>query len=471
MTKFLWGSATAAYQCEGAWNIDGKGISQWDEFSHHSPLNINHVTGDIASDFYHRYEEDIRLLKESNQNSFRMSISWTRIIPDGIGTVNNEGVRFYREVFKCLRENGVEPNVTLYHYDLPMALEKEGGWENIKTAYAFAEYAAVCFREFRDIVKIWVTVNEPVYNLMCCYGVGNYPPHVKNPKKFACAGYHYMLASALAVQKFRNLNIDGKIGIVHDIHPVYALNNTEAYHFAQRMADNVLNNWVLDTAVLGYFPSDFINELEKHFPLDFMRDEHRELFRKGTVDFIGINYYTRAFVKPYTDGETCFNENNSGKREEGAAKKLMNVKGMFERVEDPDGKYSDWDMEIYPEGLYDSLMLIKSRYQNIPVYITENGIGLHETLENGTIEDDDRINFLDAHINAMQKAIKDGANVCGYYVWSTFDLYSWVNGYEKRYGLIYIDFNDERLIRIPKKSYYWYKQLIENTNVRYGEAV
>ena len=149
----------------------------------------------------------------------------------------------------------------------------------------------------------------------------------------------------------------------------------------------------------------------------------------------------------------------------------MNVKGMFERVEDPDGKYSDWDMEIYPEGLYDSLMLIKSRYQNIPVYITENGIGLHETLENGTIEDDDRINFLDAHINAMQKAIKDGANVCGYYVWSTFDLYSWVNGYEKRYGLIYIDFNDERLIRIPKKSYYWYKQLIENTNVRYGEAV
>lgn len=464
-TPFLWGSATAAYQCEGAWNQGGKGNTQWDNFSHNSPLNIHHVTADTASDFYHRYEEDIRLLKESNQNSFRMSISWARILPEGTGTVNSEGIAFYHRVFDCLNQYNIKANVTLFHYDMPMALEAQGGWENEKTAYAFAEYARLCFQEFGDKVDLWVTVNEPVYNLMCCYGVGNYPPHVTDTKRFALAGYHYMLASALAVKEFRKLQLKGKIGIVHDIHPVYGVNDSKECQFAVRMADNVLNNWVLEPAVNGCFPQDFMTELEMHFPLDFVKKQNDMIFKEGTVDFLGINYYTRAFVKPYTDGETCFNENNSGVRQEDGhivSKKLMNVKGMFERVEDPDGTFSDWDMEIYPEGLYDSLLLIKDRYHNIPVYITENGIGLHERVINGEINDTERIDFLQMHISAMQKAMMQGANVKGYYVWSTFDLYSWVNGYDKRYGLVYVDFSDEKLTRIPKKSFYWYKNLIQS---------
>ena len=472
-TSFLWGSATAAYQCEGAWNLDGKGISQWDDFSHNSPLNINHVTGDVASDFYHRYEQDINMLKESNQNSFRMSISWARIIPNGIGSVNTEGVAFYHRVFDCLKRNGITANVTLYHYDMPMALEEQGGWENVNTAFAFASFAKICFQEFGDKVNLWVTVNEPVYNLMCCYGVGNYPPHVKDVRRFAKAGYHYMLASALAVQEFRKLKLKGKIGIVHDIHPIYGINDSKECQFAIRMADNVLNNWVLDPAVYGYFPQDFINEIEKYFPLDFMKEEYKKIFKEGIVDFLGINYYTRAFVKPYTDGETCFNENNLGVRQKDSvvSTKLMNVKGMFERVKDPNGSYSDWDMEIYPEGLYDSLLLIKDRYHNIPVYITENGVGLHEKVINGEIDDTERINFLQSHILAMQEAMKRGANVQGYYVWSTFDLYSWVNGYDKRYGLVYIDFSSKELTRIPKKSYYWYKNLIQSNRMeeKHGE--
>lgn len=467
---FLWGSATAAYQCEGAWDSDGKGPSQWDEFSHNSTMNINHVDADVASDFYHRFEEDIKMLKESNQNSFRMSISWSRILPEGEGNVNKKGIAFYHKVFDCLESYGIEPNVTLFHYDLPQALEKNGGWENEKTAYAFADYAKLCFSEFGDKVKLWVTVNEPVYNMMCCYGVGNYPPHVKNPARFAKAGYHYMLASALAIREYRKMNLQGSIGVVHDIHPVYGIDDSNECKFAERMADNVLNNWVLDPAVCGYFPTDFIEELKKQIDLSFMKEDHKFIFQQGTVDFLGINYYTRAFVKPYEDGETCFNENNSGVRQEDGSSihKLMNVKGMFERVEDPHGFYSDWDMEIYPEGLYDSLMLIKNRYHNIPVYVTENGIGLHEILMDGIIEDDERIEFLQEHIVAMKKAMSAGADVRGYYVWSTFDLYSWVNGYDKRYGLVYIDFTDEKLTRIPKKSYYWYKDLIQESSTTNG---
>lgn len=468
---FLWGSATAAYQCEGAWNLDGKGESQWDDFSHNSLLNINHVTGDVASDFYHKYEEDIRMMRESHQNSFRMSISWSRLFPTGRGEINEEGVAFYTKVFDYLLENGIKPNVTLFHYDLPMELEKNGGWENIDTSYAFAEYAQQCFLEFGDKVDLWATVNEPVYNLMCCYGVGNYPPHVKEPARFVKAGYHYMLASALAVHEFRKSKKKGQIGIIHDIHPIYGINDTQECEFAVRMADNVLNNWVLDPAVKGYFPKDLKKELSKHMDLSFIKPEHEMIFEKGTVDFLGINYYTRAFVKPYTDGETCFNENNNGVRSKNSpeAKKLMNVKGMFERVEDPDGTFSDWDMEIYPEGLYDSLMRIKQNYGNIPVYITENGIGLHETVVNGKIEDEERIHFLKVHLDAMLKAKEEGVDVRGYYVWSTFDLYSWVNGYEKRYGLVYIDFADENLPRIPKKSYYWYKEFISNYNKQMGD--
>lgn len=463
--SFLWGSATAAYQCEGAWNIDGKGITQWDVFSHDSPLNINHVDADVSSDFYHRFEEDIKILKESNQNTFRMSISWARIMPSGIDEINEKGIQFYHRVFDCLLKNGIEPNVTLFHYDLPMALEERGGWENINTVIAFKEYARVCFKEYGNKVKLWVTVNEPVYNLMCCYGVGNYPPHIKDPKRFVRAGYYYMLASAMAVNLYRDMKLQGKIGIVHDIHPVYGINQEKECLFASRMADNVLNNWVLDPAVNGVFPNDFIEELQKHMELDYMKEDHKQIFMKGTVDFLGINYYTRAFVKAYSEGPTCFNENNNGVRQEDGSvvKKLMNVKGMFERVEDPNGVYSDWDMEIYPDGLYDSLMIIKDKYNNIPVYITENGIGLHEHVEDGKINDDSRIEFLLSHIKAMEKAMNEGVDVRGYYVWSTFDLYSWVNGYNKRYGLVFIDFDDPTLPRIKKKSYYWYQEYIKNS--------
>lgn len=197
---FLWGSATASYQCEGAWKEGNKGLSYWDEFSHHSEFNINNVTGDEASDFYHKYKEDIKMLKDSGQNTFRMSISWPRIMPAGKGDINQEGVEFYHKVFACLNRNGIEPNVTLYHWDMPLELYENSGWENFETAYDFAEYAKFCFNEFGNEVKIWTTVNEPMYYMTCKYGVGNYPPHVQNMQSFIKAGYIYVCISTCCTE-------------------------------------------------------------------------------------------------------------------------------------------------------------------------------------------------------------------------------------------------------------------------------
>lgn len=469
-SKFLWGSATASYQCEGAWNEGGRGLSVWDVFSHGSPLNINNVTGDVSSDHYHLFREDFKMMKESNQNSYRFSIAWPRIIPDGTGEVNREGINFYHEMIDAMLSYGIEPNVTLYHWDLPNKLQEKGGWENIETAYAFAEFARVCFKEFGSKVKIWVTINEPNYSITSMYGAGNYPPNVKNGQRLIKAAYVTMLASALAAIEFRKFKDIGQIGIVSDTHPIYGIDDSDECKFAIRMADNCLNNWVLDPAFLGEFPEDLIEELAKYYDLSFMEKSHMELFKKGILDFAGLNYYSRALIRPYTSGESMIGSNNTGKRSDGVkqngdVKQLMVVKGLFEKIEDVKGKFTDWDMEIYPRGMYDALVRTRKKYGNIPIYITENGIGLYEKIVDGKINDEARIEFLSKHINEMINAINDGVDVRGYYVWSTFDLYSWVNGYKKRYGLVYVDFDNNNR-RIPKKSYYWYSDFIsEHKNI------
>lgn len=465
--KFLWGSATASYQCEGAWNEDGRGLSIWDEFSHNSDKNINNVTGDVASDHYHRFEEDIRMMKEGGQNSYRFSIAWPRILPEGTGEVNQKGIDFYHRMIDCLLKNGIEPNVTLYHWDLPLPLQEKGGWENEETAYAFAEYARICFSEYGDKVKLWVTINEPHYSITSMYGAGNYPPNVKDGQRCIKAAYITMLASALAVKEFRKFSDIGQIGIVHDASPCYGADDSKETQFAVRMADNIFNNWVLEPAMRGEFPQDMLDELGKYYDLSFMKKENSKIFKSGTLDFIGINYYSRSFIRPYTEGESYIGVNNTGVKS-AIDQPLMVMKGMFEQIKDSGGEFTDWDMEIYPQGMYDTLMQIKQRYGNVPIYITENGVGLYEKLKDGRVEDDGRIDFLSKHIKEMLRAKEDGANVCGYYVWSTFDLYSWVNGYKKRYGLVYVDFEDDNR-RIPKKSYYWYRDFIRsNKHIKIG---
>lgn len=452
---FLWGSATASYQCEGAWNVDEKAESKWDKFLREG----GYETGEVASDHYHFYKEDIETMAKGGQNSYRLSLSWPRIIKNREGQVNQKGIDFYRNVLQCCKENHITPFVTIYHWDLPQYWEEVGGWLNEETCYGYAHYAKVCFEQFSDLVNHWVTFNEPKWETASGYLIGNYPPGHQSAQEFIEAGYHVMLASALGVKEFRKGNYPGQIGIVHSFGPVNGVDDSFKTKIAMRFADNYANNWVLDTAALGELPFDLVEVLSERFDLSCIKDEHIQILKDGTVDFLGLNYYSHTLVKPYTSGETSLVVNNSGKNFKG--KPTVIIKGWFEQIFDnPNATYTEWGTEIYPQGLQKGLIEAYNKY-HLPIYITENGVGVREDVSVDMVEDDYRIAFMNDHINAIMNAADQGVDIKGYYAWSSFDLYSWKNGVEKRYGLVAIDF-DHDLVRKPKKSYYWYQKVIES---------
>lgn len=457
---FLWGSATASYQCEGGWNADGKGLGEWDVFSHESPLNINGATGDVSCDFYHRYKEDIDLVAEEGQNTFRFSISWARIMPEGRGEVNQGGIDFYNRVLDYCLEKGVEPNVTLFHYDLPQAIAEQGGFANRSTIDAFVEYAKACFSAFGDRVKIWVTINEPKYYAYCSNIVGNYPPnHHLDFDRYFRVLYNEAVASSRAVAEYRKTGLSGKIGIVHDNSNVELAPQTREKQRIKLIGDLFYNRIILDTALKGELPGALIPLLRENGIDDSFVELRDALdFENGMVDFLGLNVYNRMYLTDYSSGETEVFHNNRGAGSK--TKEGIRIKDWFETTDDPATRRNLWGREIYPRCMYNALMEIKERYGNPIVYITENGHGCYEAPdENGYVEDDDRIEMMQGYIDNMFAAMRDGCDVRGYYAWSTMDLYSWVNGYAKRYGLIRVDFEDNNR-RIPKKSYYWYRDLI-----------
>lgn len=458
--KFLWGSATAAYQCEGAWAEDGKGLGEWDVFSHGNPLNINGASGDVSCDFYHHYKEDIDLMKAGGQNSYRFSISWARILPKGCGEVNQAGIDFYNRVIDYCLANGIEPNVTLFHYDLPDCIAQKGGWENRSIIEEFAAYAKVCFEAFGDRVKLWVTINEPKYYAYCSNMVGNYPPnHRQDFHRYFITLYHEALASAKTAALYHELKLNGEIGIVHDSSNVETAPGTKEPEKVKLIADLFYNRLILDTAILGRLPGELI-PLLREYGIDtaFIRFEDALVFAKDRVDFLGLNVYNRFYVTDYSAGETEVFHNNRGAGS--AAKEGIRIKNWYETTIDPATKRNLWGREIYPRCMYNTLMEIRERYGDIPIYITENGHGCYETPdEDGYVADDERIEMMQGYINCMFEAMEAGCPVKGYYAWSTMDLYSWVNGYEKRYGLVRVDFEDN-CRRIPKKSYYWFRDLI-----------
>lgn len=456
MTKFLWGSATSAYQCEGGWQEGNKGLSNWDDFCHSEKNNVNPVTGDISCDHYNRYEEDIIMLSKGGQNAYRFSIAWTRIIPDGIGEVNQDGIDYYNRVIDTCRKYNVEPVVTLYHYDLPLKLFENGGWENRDTAIAFAQYAKVCFESFGKKVKYWLTINEPNYETYCCYGRGNYPPNVQDISRRWKAMYHLLLGSALSIVEYKKLNLEGMIGIVSDSYSIESLIDNDDYAEARKNADLFYNRCVNDVSVLGSFNKEFLDKISKEYDTSYILDEDKLIFEKGVVDYLGINAYDRVLVKPYTSGETTLIANNTG---DGKTKNSTIIKGWFELDEDPNMPKNAWGCELYPKSVYNLLKYLKELYPETPVIITENGLGYYDELVNGEVNDDYRIDFLSGFIGWINKARKEGCDVRGYFAWSTMDLYSWINGYKKRYGLVYIDYENNNK-RIPKKSYYWYKKMI-----------
>ncbi len=411
MNGFLWGGATASYQCEGGWNEGGRVESMWDRYLHDNQLE----NGDVASDHYHRFEEDIRMMKEGGHNSYRFSLAWPRIIRNLDGEINEKGVKFYdRMIDTCLRY-GIEPMVTIFHWDLPLYLEERGGWLNRETCDAYTHYAKVCFDRFADRVRIWTTFNEPRYYTFSGYLIGNYPPGHQNLEETVKASYYMMLASAMAVREFKAGGYAGQIGIVHSFSPVYGVDESVKTLIAQRYAENFFNSWILDTAAAGEIPGDLLGELSRKMDLSYMKPEDLAVIRKNTVDFLGLNYYARAVVKPYETGETTLIVNNKGKAAKGTSQTI--IKGWFEQVRPETSRYTEWDTEIFPEGLYEGIRRVWKKYR-LPIYVTENGVGLYEDASVEQVDDQQRIDFMNDHINAVLNARDEGCDVRGYFAWS-----------------------------------------------------
>ncbi|AWK89462.1 GH1 family beta-glucosidase [Azospirillum thermophilum] len=452
---FVWGSATAALQIEGATREDGRGDSQWDVFCREHPERIwQQATPDLACDHYHRWAGDVALMKALGHTGYRLSIAWPRIIPDGTGAVNEAGVAFYRRLFAALIEAGIEPNVTLYHWDLPQPLARAGGWENPATMDAFLRYARVCFEAFGDQVKLWATFNEPSWSTLNGYVTALHPPLKHDYRAAVQVAYTLMVTHARTVALFHGLGGDGKIGIVQNMCPVYPATDSPRDAEAARIADAVYNRWFIDPALLGRFPEDAVELYRRNHILPEMRREDLDMVAADSVDFIGVNYYFPHYASADAT-ETLFGLNTSGNRDEDCH---FSIKGLFKFVRNPKGRYTDWAWEIYPPGLRDLLARAHRYRPGLPIYVTENGIGAQETLDaDGTVDDQYRIDFVREHLEVIHGAIADGMNVRGYYMWALMDNFSWLNGYKKRYGFLFID--RETMRRVPKKSAFWYREV------------
>lgn len=455
---FVWGSATAAIQIEGAAREDGKGPSVWDVFCERHPERVHEgATPEVACDHYHRWAEDVRWMRELGHNGYRMSISWPRVLPDGRGVPNPKGLAFYDRLFDALLEAGVQPNVTLYHWDLPVAL---GGWDRPETVDAYVEYARVCFERFGDRVKLWATLNEPGWTTLNGYVTGVHPPCRHDYRTAVQVGHHFMVAHAEAVRMYHELcgrpEPGQGIGIALNLSHVYPATDRSEDVAAARMADGVLNRFFIDPVLRGEYPQD-VMELYDRCGIRPTGDTD---FGLDTVDWVGVNYYYPHYATAEARG-TEFHLPTAGNPQETSK---FSIEGLFRFVQNPRGRYTDWNWEIDPNGLYELLLRAQEYRPGIPVYVTENGIGLQDRLVDGVVDDPDRIAFVTEHLQAVHRAMQAGVDVRGYYMWALMDNFSWVNGYKKRYGFLYVDRATRD--RTPKRSAAWFRELARTGTLR-----
>lgn len=456
---FLFGAASASYQVEGAWNEDGKGLSNWDVFSKIPGKTFEGTNGDIAVDHYHRYKEDIKLMAEMGLESYRFSVSWPRIIPNGIGEVNSKGIEFYNNVIDECLKYGIVPFVTLYHWDLPQVLEEKGGWTNKETIDAFVKYAEVCYKSFGDRVKHWITFNETVVFCGLGYLAGAHPPAiVGDVNKYFQAIHNVFVAHAKSIDLYKLLKQYGEIGITHVFSPAFSIDNKEENILAANHANALDFHWFYDPILKGEYPKYVVDHINKNGISIDWTDEELDIIKNAADknDFIGLNYYQpQRVMKNNMNEEVERNRENST-----GAPGNPSLDRFYRSVKMEDKVYTKWGWEISPEAFLDGLRMIKERYGDIKIYITENGLGDEDPIIEGEIMDIPRIKFIEAHLKAVKNAIKEGINLKGYYAWSVIDLLSWLNGYKKQYGFIYVDHNDN-LNRKKKASFYWYKNIIK----------
>ncbi len=437
---FRWGTATAAYQIEGAVHEDGRGPSIWDTFSHTPGKVFQGDTGDVACDHYHRFEQDFDLLMSLGIKDYRFSTAWSRVLPEGKGTVNKVGVAFYDRLIDSLLERGIEPAVTLYHWDLPQALEDRGGWRNRDTAFYFQEYAALMFDRFGDRVKLWITHNEPWCTTFLGHLMGEHAPGYQNGKMARAVAHHVLLSHGLAVDAFRGRSNAGQIGITLNLNTVYAASSSDVDRRAQNYADVMANRIFLDPVFRGRY-AELTDAILAPIEDGFIHPGDMEVISRP-IDFLGINYY--SYVVAAGDPENP---------------------GVVNDVT-PRTDVTDMGWPVNAKGLTDLLQRLSQEYTTIPLMVTENGAAYADHKVEDRIADTDRIRYLEQHIQAVGDALSAGVDVRGYYLWSFMDNFEWAFGYSKRFGVIFLDYETQR--RIPKDSAYWYRNLIRTFQARLG---
>ena len=431
---FLWGSATSAYQIEGSPLADGAGPSIWQRFSRTQGRMVNGDTGDVACDHYHRYAEDIQLMRGIGLNAYRFSISWSRVLPEGTGRVNERGLDFYRRLVDALRETGIRPMATLYHWDLPAALDDRGGWLNRDIASWFAEYAEVMFRALDDRVEWWATLNEPWVVSDGGYLQGTLAPGHRGLFEAPIVSHNLLRAHGAALLAYRSVGKHA-IGLVVNLEPKYPHSRSEDDRAAVKRADAYMNRYYLDPVFFGAYPEELAEMFGEAWP-SFPASDFDEI--RQPVDFIGINYYKRGVTK--ADPDT--------------------IVERATRVQPPDSIYTTTDWEVYAPGLTDILTWFRERYGATPVYITENGAAFYDppAAIDDIVEDPLRVHYLREHVVAVGRAMESGVDVRGYFVWSLLDNLEWSHGYTKRFGIVHVDF--ATLKRTMKRSALVYREII-----------
>jgi beta-glucosidase len=473
-STFLWGGATASYQIEGAVTEGGRGPSIWDTFSHTPGRTVDGDTGDHAIDHYNRYRDDVALMSGLGLNAYRFSVAWPRIQPDGTGPAIEAGLDFYRRLVDELLGQGIEPWVTLYHWDLPQALEDAGGWPNRDTAYRFAEYAGLVHNALGDRVKNWTTLNEPFCSGLIGYAAGGHAPGRTEPEAALRATHHLLLAHGLAAQAIRAADPTVSVGITLNLYAVDPATDHPADVDAARRVDGLQNRIFLDPVLLGRYPHDVLEDIDHLGGLGDVQDGDLAVI-STPLDFLGVNYYTRHVITagdgldagglevvdadvPDVVGD-CEPDDGpvAGHPSDDGATPWVgseHVRGVFRGL-----PRTAMDWEIDPDGLHEVLTRLRDEYPAIPLLVTENGAAFSDQVSaDGEVHDPDRVAYLNSHLRACHQAIEDGVPLRGYFVWSVFDNFEWACGYARRFGIVHVDY--ETQVRTPKDSAVFYSEVL-----------
>ena len=434
MSEFVWGVATSSYQIEGAANEDGRGQSIWDTFCKVPGKVANFDNGDMACDHYHRYKEDLDLMKWMGVKAYRFSVAWPRVIPDGVGRVNEMGLDFYDRLIDSLLEREIAPWLTMYHWDLPEALQLRGGWNNREVVEWFGEYAEMLTSRFGDRVKNWMTLNEPLCSAWLGHLYGDMAPGIKDLQTALNVSHHLLMSHGLACQVIRSNVSEANVGIVINVTPAVPATDSQEDSNAAQLADGFDNRWFLDPVFGRTYPADVIDTLGASPEI---HSGDMKLIAQD-LDFLGVNFYFR---------QTVAADQNS---------KPLPIRS----VNRENVKRTAMNWEVHPQAFEEILLRISKEYSPKAIYITENGSAWNDEVINGEIIDDERIDYLARHLDVMRSAKNQGAPILGYFAWSFLDNFEWAYGYEKRFGLIYVDYKTQK--RTPKKSAFFYRQLLLN---------